>query len=445
MKINKKFRVGARQKQKQRQKQRGGKQAHKCGEIYSAIIGGLLWPFKMFKQFLQTIGVTTYIEDITKENRDYVLLFHIVMFMTVIGLGYFIFRKMFGGSLGVDLAYISNFLRTMDSFDLPMMESINAKAEREALDCWSSYFTANPLSFNNSGLFDIVRSVVLLPFVAIMLFLLPVFTLIYVIWFIWHFSGYIVKAIVGLVKAALGYLTEYVVCKITSPLSDVFSEIPFAPDLMRVDCPDMAEAFTGWREEYIDQPVKIESLKYFKIWYKNKWNYWDRAMLYLEKFWKRGRVQNNYNNKFLTRSKEVFYEKALDLNHKIDQNVISKTLDKASVKLPSISLPTSLPTATATAISNGLKTAGKSAVNAYKKRHMVYGVLSLLTLLTIVVILASYALTGNPSSIYEYLGPLWRSKDLGSRLQLLSSRYNWLGIIALTLLLIYLIVGGAAP
>jgi len=431
------------------EEQKGGdfkediKKTHKCGSIYQKIFEWVVVrPLKLLKTFLKQFPIpiikngrptTTSIYDMfvefAEDNRDYVLLFKIVAAIVTLGLMYYLYQQFFSGMFGLDLNRIANYLKTMDLTDLPMSENVNASMEAEALNCWSRYFTNFPYSFENAGFYDLVRGAVLLPFIFVFVtYILPIFLLIYIFWFLYHYIHLIIKAIGALVYKAFKFAINYIACT-------VVNKIPFAS----MSCPDLTEAFADWREEYVDEPIYQERLKYLKDFYVAKLNYVNKPMAYTEKLWRRGQVQADYSSKFLTRSKQVFYEKMLENQNYLDKS--QRNITGRWGKFRKEREPTNTNTNTRnrpdlkTSMKRSAERIKKSVQTAYCNRNIIFSLLTIVSLLILLLIFGSYSLTGCPSQVFEWIGPLWRSVDLGSRLKLLSSRYNW-AAIGLVLLII---------
>lgn len=410
---------------------------HRCSTYYQQLFDILIYPLKLLKTLLKNIPIPTIrngrpttvsiyqlVIDIANENRDYILLFKIFSLVVAAAITYYIYLKMFDSSLGLDLQRINMFLRTMNLSDLPMAENVDANLEAEALSCWQSYFSAFPYSFDNAGFYDMLRGAVLFPFLFVFFtFVLPIFLLIYVFWFIYHYFLLILDAIKGLVLAIFDYVINQVLCRIDLPIIGSIT-----------DCEDFTEAFRDWKREYIDEPVYRESLQYFKEYYKNKYEYIDKPVSYFEKLWRRGRVQSDYNNKFLTRAKHVFYEGILS-----GGNYVQQGQNKLQSFIPESNNQTINSSQTTTNSGYFQKINIQNIKQISQKSYSILKLLlPLLALIFLTLFFGFYAITGHPIDVSIWLGPLWRQITDGNKLKLLSSKYNWLVILAIPLLIIYI-------
>lgn len=397
-------------------KQKGGEVNDKCLKIVDKYA---LEPLRLIKRS----PPYQQLNKLAEKNRDYILLAKIVGTVVTIGLIYLIYIWLSGGFQSVNLSLIGNYLQTMSGGELPMSESINVQTELDALNCHRQFFNQSPYSIENTGAYDLVRGVLILPFLIFFIhYILPVVAVIYIVWFLYHYLGYISKAFYGfVVEVVIDYMTKFIVCKISS-------FIPF----FRFKCPNLYDTLTKWRKNYIDKPIYIEKVKYFKFYYDNKRRFYDIPKLkYFDQLWEKGAINADYSDKFLTRSKDIFYQQVMTT-----QSGINTIADKTKSTISSSSKYIINTDQSNTTDEQQQQKSWQQAETRVKELYSLKGVIGSLMLLIIslgiVYLIVYYNITGKPHFIYQAIAPLYRS----SGQKLLSSRYNWLKMISLFIIIV---------
>jgi hypothetical protein len=409
---------------------------HRCGAYYQKAANYVTYPLKQIKRTPMYGGL----RKLAESNRDYVFLAKVVGVLTFVGLIYFVYSwltKSRGAPFSLDL--LTSHLRTMDSSDLPMSETVDAQAEVDALKCHRSYFSKMPYSIENSGAFDLVRGVVLLPFIYLTInYILPVGAVIYLGWFIYNYGHYIARAIYGFItEVMIKYLTRFIVCKVAS-IIPMFS----------FKCPSLYGYIMKWKKKYVDEPVYREKIKYFRFYYLNKKRFYEKPKIkFVDQNWEKGRIKADYGAKFFARSKDIFYNQVMTTQERADQGTGYLQGKLSDAKRYGQSRYDQLTKSSKE--KNDQRNRQSSWEKAEEKISSLYSWKNLLMSFTLLLIslgvlyfFTYYNITGRPSFIQQLVGPLYRSTDLGNRLKLLSSRYNWLAIALVIALILFLWAGG---
>jgi len=139
--------------------------------------------------------------------------------------------------------------------------------EVKGLESHASYFTSNPYSLANSGIYDLLLSVAILPLVMFfIMFVLPPLILAYGIWFMLRFWPYVMHASWGWFLAMYSYFNDLIQGKLGCKWY-----IRMVTG-WRCRNPNFNTYVTTWRRRYVDRPVYEERLKYMQtfVWAKRK-------------------------------------------------------------------------------------------------------------------------------------------------------------------------------
>jgi len=182
-------------------------------------------------------------------------------------------------------------------------EMAKVKLEVKALNDYAAFFKNNPYSLSNSGVYDLILSAAILPFIMIfMQFILPPFVLAYIIWFIIRFWPYVFSAAWGWFLAMYDYFTSLIQgnlgCKWYIKMVTGWS------------CRgvNFYTYFTRWRQRYIDIPIYYEKLSYIKRFNQAREEYYTKPLRkYVTLPLQRYGIKAQYAKKvYVDRSVDVF-------------------------------------------------------------------------------------------------------------------------------------------
>lgn len=404
------------------------KKIHKCGDIPKKTHGFMQkilgWtkktPFYKFGQYL------------ADSNPDLVLLAKIMTILIAGGLIYYLYSWIAQYQVpGFSTQDLVNNIQTMDASDLPMVQHIDVQNELDAVAFHRQFFDKAPYSLENIGTFDLVRGVLILPFLVFFIhYILPLCAVVYVAWFLYNYLHYITKASYGFItEVIIKYMTQFLVCKIASI-------IPF----FKYKCPNLYQFLIEWKREYVDKPVYIEKIKYFKFYYEQKRKLYDIPKIkYIDQNIEKSKINYDYTTKFTTRCKDIFYKKVLNADDTIKNNkYITRSSSFINNKYNKYknSDKNNKPKTSSNTKTNKLIDICDKIDSFYSISNIIMGIILFIISIAVISVFVYYSITGRPISIYEAIMPFYRTTELTSKLQLMKTGYNWIAIIGIMFILI---------
>ena len=191
-------------------------------------------------------------------------------------------------------------------------EMSKIKIELKALKDYFDYFTSPPYSLENQGIFELNKGVIFLPIISfIVIYIVPPFVILYIIWFIITYWKYVLAAVWGWFLMIYHFGSKLVECKLASKWY-----IRMVTG-WSTGCPDFSQYFNAWRRQYIDIPVYYEKLKYIQEYYAAKEKYYTiPKRYYIDLPKERYKVKTDFLQKvYVDRATEVFLKKLVDWYH----------------------------------------------------------------------------------------------------------------------------------
>ena len=188
-------------------------------------------------------------------------------------------------------------------------ELAKVNLEVKSLQDYSSFFKGDPYSLANNGIYDLMVSVAILPFIMFfMQFVLPPFVIAYVIWFLMRFWPHVLNAAWGWFKMLLRYFTLLIQGRMGCKW--------YIRMVTGWHCrsPRFSSYFNAWRRRYVDRPVYHQKLSYIKKYYWAKQTYYtDPLRKYVSLPYRRYKVKATYTKRlYVDRVVEVFLKKVRD-------------------------------------------------------------------------------------------------------------------------------------
>lgn len=194
------------------------------------------------------------------------------------------------------------------AFNIEEIAKVNL--EVKSLQDYASYFKSAPYSMKNSGVYDLMVNVAVLPLIIFFIqFVLPPFVIAYIIWFIIRFWPYVIAAVWGWIVTMYNYFTSLIQGKLGCKW--------YIRMVTGWGCnsPNFYEYYVGWRRRYVDRPIYYEKLKYIRKYYWARHNYyvlpWHR---YITIPYERYKVKAQFAKKvYVDRAIEVFLKKLREM------------------------------------------------------------------------------------------------------------------------------------
>lgn len=407
-----------------------GKNIHKCPDYYLKAYHNMTKPIKVGVEFTKKTPIYKAFDYVATNNPDLVFLGKIIFVLVFSGLIYLLYQWLIHHKIpNFGLDQLKTNILNMGSNDVPMSVINNAQIESDALKQHSDFFSNQPFSLENLGVYELTRGVLILPFIVFFIhYVLPFISLIYIGWFLYNYIGYITRAIGGFItEVAIKYMIRFAVCKIASI-------IPF----FKFPCPSLYGYIMDWKKEYVDRPIYEEKVKYFKRYYIQKLKYYDLPKeIYINQTIEKGKVKTEYGSKFLTRCKDVFYQQFMKNKQKIDTNYNNVENKTSSVfntiydKLPQNPFKKEQPCdQQSTSISRSINSICDGIDKKYSMFRIIIGLILCLLSFTIIGTFLYCRIYGIPLWLYDYIGPLYRYQLSDNNMKLLSNKWNLL-LIAL--------------
>jgi len=419
---------------------------NRCPQYFKKAYDQTVAPLKKLK----TSRFYQWLSNLTNDNLDFVFLAKVIFVVVGTVLIYFLYFKLAKYRSAIfSQELLTNQLMTMNTSDLPMAEITQAQNEVQALHQHAKFFENHPFSEKQMGGTDLTRGVLVLPIINFfIIYVLPICALIYIIWFIYNYIGYIARAIYGFItEVMIQYMTRFVVCKIASI-------IPF----FHFPCPSLYDYLMKWKKEYIDKPIYIEKMKYFRFYYLQKKRL-SIPITKLDQQLDNYRVQADYGQKFISRCKDVFYQHVVNAQDHIGRQQNSwndqlsswnDNLSQASDYLKSWGdqekpCDGENPNESSSSAQDRWEKACQRIDQMYSATGMITSLLVLILAIGILYFFVFYAITGKPDFVHQAIGPMYRFNE---HLKFISSQYNWLaigGLISSLVMLTWLVGSESHP
>lgn len=196
--------------------------------------------------------------------------------------------------------------------DFTLNELTKIKNEANALKQYSDFFKSNPYSRENQGLDELNKGVIFLPIISfIIIYIVPPFVILYIVWFIIKYWRYVIDAIWGWYLMIYRYSTTLIECKL--------AEKWYIRTITGWnECsPSFSDYFNAWRRKYIDIPIYYEKLRYIQQYYDAKKKYYTiPKKYYIDLPKERYAIKTQFYRKvYIGRALDVFLKKMLDWYH----------------------------------------------------------------------------------------------------------------------------------
>lgn len=417
------------------------KNIHKCPDYYQKAYQNMTKPIKIGVEFTKKTPIYKAFDYVAVNNPDLVFLGKIIFVLVTSGLVYLLYQWLVHHktpTFGLDR--LKTNILNMGSNDVPLSVINNAQIESDALKQHSDLFGNQPFSLENLGVYELVRGVLILPFLVFFIhYILPFISLIYIGWFLYNYMGYILRAIGGFItEVAIKYMIRFAVCKIASI-------IPF----FKFPCPSLSGYIMDWKQEYIDKPVYEEKVKYFKRYYIQKLKYYNMPKeMYINQTIEKGKIKTEYGSKFLTRCKDVFYQhfmknkQKIDNNYNIVENKTSGIVNNVYNKLPHSYNPfkTERPCNQSNNSPMSVNSICSSIDKKYSTFRIMFGLILCLISFIFVGAFLYCRIYGVPMWLYDYIGPLYRYQLSDNNMRLLSNKWNLLIMMMIFMVITIIIV-----
>lgn len=152
------------------------------------------------------------------------------------------------------------------AFNINDLAKVNAEAQ--SLRDYAGFFKSDPYSPANSGVYDLMVNVAIMPMIIFFVqFVLPPFVIAYLIWFIVKFWPHVFAALYGWLVAMYKYFTKLIQGKVGCKWY-----IRMVTG-WKCSSPNFYQYYVNWRRRYIDRPIYYEKLKYIKRYHaaRNKY------------------------------------------------------------------------------------------------------------------------------------------------------------------------------
>jgi len=247
---------------------------------------------------------------IRHKRPDMTLLVEIVLAIALAVILYYAWPYITGNTVpGFSREQFNNAAKLpITAFNIEEMAKVNL--EVSSLKDYASYFKSSPYSLQNSGIYDLMVNVAILPLIIFFIqFVLPPFVISYIIWFIIRFWPYVMGAAWGWFKAMYLYFTKLIQGKLGCKW--------YIRMVTGWKCksPNFGKYYNDWRRRYIDRPIYYEKLKYIKKYRMARKNYytipWDH---YISVPYRRYKVKAKFTKKiYVNRANEVILKKIRDM------------------------------------------------------------------------------------------------------------------------------------
>ena len=193
--------------------------------------------------------------------------------------------------------------------DFSIAELSKIRVELKALTDYVQYFQSLPFSPENQGIYDLNKGVIFLPIISfIIIYIVPPFVILYIVWFIITYWRYVIAAIWGWLVMIYRYSSTLIECKLAEKwyIRMVTGWTPCSPNF--------SEYFNAWRKQYVDIPVYYERLKYIQEYYAAKRKYYTiPKRYYIDLPRERYQIKTEYLRKvYVDRAIDVFLRKLVD-------------------------------------------------------------------------------------------------------------------------------------
>ncbi len=217
--------------------------------------------------------------------------------------------------LSASKSYLFSQEQYMKALELPessfsIGELSQIRIELEAFKKYFEYFDSPPYSLENQGIYDLNKGVIFLPILSFMIiYIVPPFVILYIIWFIITYWKYVIAALWGWFLMIYSYTTKLIECKLASKwyirMVTGWTECS----------PSFSEYFNAWRRQYVDIPVYYEKLRYVQEYYAIKQRYYTiPKKYYIDLPSERYQIKLEYLQKvYINRAAEVFLKKLVDI------------------------------------------------------------------------------------------------------------------------------------
>ncbi len=241
-----------------------------------------------------------------KKRPDVTLLAELVLVVVLAIILYYVWPYLTGSATAAFSK--EQFLRATKvpetAFTVEELAKVNL--EVKALQDYAGYFKKSPYSLSNNGIYDLMVSVAILPFVMFFIqFVVPPFVIAYILWFIWRFWPYVWRAAWGWYLMLYNYFTSLAEgalgCKWYIRMVTGWD----------CDTPDFNAYFQAWKKTYIDIPLYYEKLKYIQKYYWARSEYYEKPYRkYITLPLQRYKIKAQFAKKlYVDRSVEVFLKK----------------------------------------------------------------------------------------------------------------------------------------
>lgn len=258
---------------------------------------------------IKQIYQNTSIERARQARPDITLLIEIVIIVGMLVSIYIIWPHLLASKdkLFSKEQYLLAQAQPQNSYSIGEIAKI--KVELKAMDDYLKYFDSKPYSIESQGLMDLNRGVVFLPILSfIIIYIVPPFVILYIIWFIITYWRYVIAAIWGWFLMIYRFGTRLIECKLAEKwyirMITGWSECS----------PNFSDYFNEWRKQYVDIPVYYEKLKYVQAYYAAKKKYYTiPKRYYIDLPRDRYEIKKEYLRKvYVDRATDVFLRKLLD-------------------------------------------------------------------------------------------------------------------------------------
>lgn len=240
---------------------------------------------------------------------DITLLIEVIIIISILITIYFIWPQLSAAKSPIfsKEQYLLAKQQSESSYSIDELSKV--RVELKAMDDYFKYFNSPPYSIENQGLLDLNRGVIFLPILSfIIIYIVPPFVILYIIWFIITYWKYVIAALWGWFLMIYSFGTKLIECKLASKwyirMVTGWSECS----------PNFSDYFNRWRKEYVDIPVYYEKLKYVQEYYAAKQKYYTiPKRYYIDLPRDRYEIKKEYLRKvYVDRALDVFLRKLLD-------------------------------------------------------------------------------------------------------------------------------------
>jgi hypothetical protein len=183
------------------------------------------------------------------------------------------------------------------------------RIELDSLRRYFDYFDSKPYSPENAGIYDLERGVVFLPIISfIVIYIVPPFVILYIIWFVITYWRYVIDAIWGWFTMMWRFIGKLIECTLSDKWY-IRIITGWSPCTV-----NFGDYFNVWRRQYVDIPIYYEKLKYIQEYYAAKQRYYTiPKRYYIDLPIERYGVQFEYLKRvYVNRAIDVFLQKLID-------------------------------------------------------------------------------------------------------------------------------------